>query len=76
MKYICLSYSPKNNSAQVYIFSDTNIDKKFTMYDQTFVTYRGRNYPVMFSSEYDNKIRDFATVCRLGYRGLKVNLEE
>lgn len=75
MKYVSVDYNAGNNNAEIMILGDTIIDNKFTMYDQDFVTYKGRNYPVMFSSEYDNEVRDFATLLRVGYKGLKVNLD-
>jgi hypothetical protein len=76
MKYVCVSYNPENNLADVGIYSDNLIDRKFTQLGQDFIVYRGQTFPVLFSSEYDNQIRDFATLLRVGYQGLGVTQTE
>jgi len=75
MKYVCVSYNPDNNVADVGIYGDELIDSKFTQFGQDFIVYRGKTLPVLFCSEYDNKVRDFATVMRVGYQGLGIYKE-
>jgi hypothetical protein len=74
MKYVIVSYSDvpsrDTQTAKVGIYSDDQIDRKFTQFGQDFIVYRGQTLPVLFSSEYDNQVRDFATVMRVGYQGL------
>ncbi len=70
MKYVCVSYNPETNRGEVAIYNDDMIDRKFTEFQQDFIVYQGRTLPVMFASEYDNKVRDFATILRVGYQGL------
>lgn len=75
MKYVCISYDEVptngNHSAKVLIFSDSDVTNKVVIGQQLFITCNDKTYTVVYNSDSDSNVTDFATVLRVGYQGSK-----
>jgi len=74
MKFVTINYLPQDNTTQIKVIDQDDVRGTSNVYGQTFITFEGFSYPVLFSSNDINKINDFVTVMKLGYQGLNVEL--